>query len=164
MIKSLFSGICLFLLAVPSWSQIKVGYINYDKIWTHAVPFVKAKERMESEFYPRDQKLKEMEKTLIERRKQFDKTAATLSETDRRQKNRELLDAEREFQRSVREFHEDFNQRQNEEITAGMDVIAKVVQQLAESEHYDLILQDAVYVNPSLDLTDRILNLLDKAK
>ena len=161
MAKSLFAGLMLVMFSVPVWSQAKIGYINYDKIWTHAAPFVHAKEKIEREFLPRDKELKQMEQNLIEARKTFDRNAASMAEAERHTKARELVEMDRDFQRKVREYQQDFNERQNEEISAGMDIIAKVVQQLAESEHYDLIVQDVVYVNPTFDLTERILKLLE---
>ena len=36
----------------------------------------------------------------------------------------------------------------------------KVIQQIAEAEKYDLILQEAVYRSPRIDITDKVLKAL----
>ena len=161
-LKLLAPFIFLVLLPASAYSQVKVGYINYDKIWTHAEPFVQAKERIDQEFGKRDKALKQQEQSIVKRKKEFERQAEKMSEAERRKKARELMDAEREFQRAVREFQEDFTQRQNEEIAALMDQVAKAIKAIAEREKYDLILQDAVYINPSLDITELLLDSLKK--
>jgi Skp family chaperone for outer membrane proteins len=59
-----------------------------------------------------------------------------------------LSDQDREFQRKRREFQEDLNARKNEELQQVLEKANKVVKQVAEAEKYDLILQEAVYINP----------------
>jgi outer membrane protein len=71
---------------------------------------------------------------------------------------------DREFQRRRRELQEDLNQRKNEELQALLERAQRVVRQLAEQEKYDVILQDAVYVGPRIDVTDKVLKILDASK
>ena len=71
------------------------------------------------------------------------------------------MDSDREFQRKRREYQEDLNARKNEELQQVLERANKVVKQLAETEKYDLILQEAVYVNPKHDITDKVLKVLN---
>jgi outer membrane protein len=83
-----------------------------------------------------------------------------MSATDRAQKQRDLSQLDSDFQRKQREFREDLNQRRNEELAAVLDRANKVIKQIAETQHYDLIVQEAVYVSPRIDITDQVLKAL----
>ena len=91
----------------------------------------------------------------------FERDAPTMSESQRISKQRDLVDQDREFQRKNREFQEDLANRKNEELSRVLDQANKVVQQVAESEQYDVILQEAVYVNPKHDITDKVIKALN---
>ncbi len=66
----------------------------------------------------------------------------------------------RELQRMQREFREDLNLRRNEEMSAVLQRAQTVIQQIAEAEKFDLILQDAVYISPRIDITDKVIKAL----
>ncbi len=101
-----------------------------------------------------------MAKQLQGMQETLEKNAVTMSETDRRAKERELNDLSREFQRKQREFREDLNLRQNEENAAIIEKANRAIKQLAESEKFDLIVQDVVWASPKLDITDKIIKAL----
>ena len=93
----------------------------------------------------------------------FDKDSPVLSDSDRVRRQREIADSDKDFQRRQREFNEDINQRKNEELAAVVERANKVIRQIAESEKYDIVFQDAVYVNPRIDITDKVLKSLNAA-
>lgn len=105
-----------------------------------------------------------MAKKLQSLQEGLEKNAVTLSESDRRNKEREINDLNRDFQRKQREFREDLNLRQNEEMAAVLERANKAIKAIAESEKYDLILQDAVWANPRLDITDKVIKALSDDK
>ena len=90
----------------------------------------------------------------------LDRNGASLSAADRAQKQRDLAQLDTDFQRKQREFREDLNQRRNEELAAVLDKANKVIKQIAEQQNYDLIVQEAVYVSPRIDITDKVLKAL----
>jgi outer membrane protein len=91
---------------------------------------------------------------------EFSKNGATMAPADRASKQRDLSQLDQDFQRKQREFREDLNQRRNEELAAVLDRANKVIKQIAEQQHYDLIVQEAVYVSPRIDITDQVLKAL----
>ncbi len=139
---------------------LKVGYVNTQRIFRDAPTAVKAAKKIETEFSRRDQDLQKMAKQLQGMQETLEKNAVTLTESDRRTKEKELNELSREFQRKQREFREDLNLRQNEENAAIIEKANKAIKQLAESEKYDLIVQDVVWVSPRLDITDKIIKAL----
>ncbi|MGB8147112.1 MAG: OmpH family outer membrane protein, partial [Azonexus sp.] len=88
----------------------------------------------------------------------------TMSESERRTKEKEFADLSRDFQRRQREFREDLNLRQNEENAAVIEKANKAIKQIAETDKFDLILQDVVWVSPKLDITDRVIKALAEGK
>ena len=90
----------------------------------------------------------------------LEKNAVTLSESDRRNQEREFNDLNRDFQRKQREFREDLSQRQNEEMASIFERVNKIIKQIAEAEKYDIIFQEAAYVNPRIDITDKVIKAL----
>ncbi|MDR1708633.1 MAG: OmpH family outer membrane protein [Candidatus Accumulibacter sp.] len=155
----------MMLLALPAANvaaadSVKIGYVNTQRIFRDAPAAVKAAKKIESEFSRRDQELQNIAKQLQTMQENLEKNAVTMNETDRRAKERELNDLSREFQRKQREFREDLNLRQNEENAAIIDKANKAIRELAESENFDLIVQDVVWANPRLDITDKIIKAL----
>jgi outer membrane protein len=100
-------------------------------------------------------------KTQAER---FEKEAPVMAEADRVKRQRELSETDRELQRRQREFREDLNQRRNEELQVLLERAQRLVRQIAEQEKFDLILQDAVYFSPRVDITEKVLRALNNGK
>ena len=149
------------LLAVGSASaEVKIGFVNSQRILADAPQAAKAKKKIEKEFEKRDQDLQRMAKQLQTLQETMEKNSVTMSETDRRNKEREFGELNREFQRRQREFKEDLNLRQNEEMAAIFDRVNKVIKNIAETEKYDLIIQEGVFASPRIDITERIIKLL----
>ena len=88
----------------------------------------------------------------------------TMSESDRRAREQELARMSLDFQRMQREYREDLNLRRNQELAALFERANRVIKQIAESEKFDLILQEAVYRNPRIDITDKVLKALAEGK
>lgn len=153
----------LFVTGVGA-SELKVGYVNTQRIFRDAPAAQKAAKKLESEFSKRDQDLQRMGKQLQSLQENLEKNAVTMAEGDRRTKEKEFGELSREFQRKQREFREDLNLRQNEENAAVIEKANRAIKQIAESEKYDLVLQDVVWVSPKLDITDRVIKVLIEGK
>jgi outer membrane protein len=166
-IAMLLVAMILTLLPVSFASAaepLKIGYVNIQRIFRDAPAAVKAAKKIEAEFSKRDQDLQQMAKQVQALQETLEKNAVTMSESDRKAKEKDLNEQSREFQRKQREFREDLNLRQNEENAAIIEKANKAINQLAESEKYDLILQDAVYHSPKLDVTEKIVKALSEGK
>lgn len=151
-------------LSSASASELKLGYVNTQRIFRDAPAAVKAAKKIEQEFSKRDQDLQRMAKQLQSMQEGLEKNAVTMADSERRSKEKELNELSREFQRKQREFREDLNLRQNEENAAIIEKANKAIKQIAESEKFDLILQDVVWVSPRLDVTDKVIKALSEGK
>ncbi len=153
-------------LAVPAFANEanKIGYVNTQRVFRDAPAAVKAQKKLDAEFSRRDQDLQVVAKKLQTLQESLEKNGVTISESERRNKERELNDLNRDFQRRQREFREDLNLRQNEEMAAVLEKANKAIKQIAENEKFDLILQDVVWVSPKLDITDKVIKALSDDK
>lgn len=163
LIASLVAGSLAFG-ALAAEAEVRIGFVNGQRVINESPQAAKAKKKLEKEFEKRDQDLQKMAKQLQGMQESLEKHAVTMSEADRRNKEREFNEMNREFQRRQREFREDLNLRQNEEMAAIYERVNKVIKQVAESEKYDLILQEAVVVSNRIDLTDKVIKALQDAK
>lgn len=158
--KFIFAGIALLSFSACVLADSKIGFVNSQKILNDAPQAARAKKKIEKDFEPRDQELQRIAKQLKTMQENIDKNAVTMAEGERRTKEREFGDLNREFQRKQREFREDLSQRQNEEMAAIFERVNKIIKQLAEAEKYDIIFQEAVYANPRIDITDKVIKAL----
>ena len=147
--------------ASASAQELKIGYVNSDRVLRDAVPAKAAQAKLEAEFSKREKDLTDIANRLKAASDKLDKDAPTLSETERVRRQRELVDQDRELQRKRREFQEDLSQRKNEELGAVVERTNKVIKQIFETEKYDLILQEAVFWSPKVDITDKVIKALN---
>ena len=153
------------LLAFSAQAQdFRVGFVNTDRIFREANTAKAAQVKLEQEFSRREKELNDVGNNLKSLSEKFEREAPTLSEAQRTQRQKQLVDQDREFQRKRREFQEDLNARKNEELQQVLERANKVVKQVAEAEKYDVVLQEAVYINPKHDITDKVIKALNAAK
>lgn len=145
-------------------AELKIGFIDADRINRESVPAERATKKLEKEFAPREQELRRIEGQIKSLQGQLEKDGLTMSDSDRRTKETELGRQTREYQRLQREFREDLNLRRNEELAALFERANRVIKQVAESEKYDLIVQEAVYRSPRIDITEKVLKALASEK
>ena len=165
--KTLLQGLSIAALAMPAapaLAQGKIGFVNTERIMRDSAPAPRAQKKIEGEFTKRDQELTRIADQLKRMQEDLEKNAMTMAEGQRRTKERELAELDRDFQRKRREFQEDLNQRRNEELAQVLEQANRAIRALAEQEKYDIIFQDAVYANPRIDLTDRVIKTLGEGK
>ena len=159
----LFAACAAFAHVPAQADDFRVGFVNTDRIFREANTAKAAQAKLEQEFSKREKDLNDMGSALKSASDKFEREAPTLSESQRTQRQKGLIDMDRDFQRKRREFQEDLNARKNEELQQVLERANRVVKQVAEQEHYDVILQEAVYINPKLDITDKVIRALNAA-
>ena len=158
-----FSIAVLALPAAPAVAEGKIGFVNTERIMRESAPAQRAQKKIEGEFMKRDQELTRIAEQLKRMQEDVEKNAVTMTEAQRRVKERELGDMDRDFQRKRREFQEDLNQRKNEELAAVVERANRAMKQIFDSEKYDLIIQEAVFAGPRVDITDKVIKALNAA-
>ena len=152
------------LLALPplvAAQELRIGYVSGERVLRDSAPAKAAQAKLEAEFSKRQKDIEEIAARLKASSEKLEKDAPTLSEAERSRRQRDLVEQDREFQRKRREFQEDLTQRKNEELSAVVDRANKVIKQIFESEKYDLIIQEAVFAGPKIDITDKVVKALN---
>ncbi len=161
---SILAAVMLGVSAPAVFAQSKIGFVDSDRVMREAAPALRATERLEREFARRDQELQRMAADLQALQDELERSGLTMSESDRRNKERAFNDLNRDFQRKQREFREDLNQRRNEELALVLDKANAAVKKIAEDQRFDIILQDAVFASPRIDITDAVIRELAGAR
>ncbi|HTI17680.1 MAG TPA: OmpH family outer membrane protein [Trinickia sp.] len=147
--------------SAPAHAQeARIAAVNSDRILRESAMAQAAQKKLEAEFAKRDKDLRDMAQRLKAMSDALDKNGPSMSPSERADRQRDLSNLDSDFQRKRREFNEDLNQRRNEELAAVLDKANKVIKQFAEQQHYDLIVQEAVYVSPRIDITDQVLKAI----
>ena len=157
------ASLVTFAIGSAQSAELKVGYVQVDKILQEAPQTAESGKKLEREFNPRSQELDRMAKQIKDLESVLDKEGLTISEAERRNKERDVQNIKIEFQRKQRELREDINLRKNEELGALQDRINKAVQSVSEAEGYDLVVYSGVaYASKKIDITDKVLKTLGK--
>ncbi|MGL6109448.1 MAG: OmpH family outer membrane protein [Rubrivivax sp.] len=143
--------------------ELKIGYVNSERVLREAAPAKAAQVRLEAEFSKREKELTEQGARLKAAAEKVEKEGPTLSESERARRQRELVEQDRDLQRRSREFKEDLTQRKNEELAAVVERANRVIKQIFEQEKYDVILQEAIFAGPRVDITEKVIKVLNTA-
>lgn len=156
----ILAALALGLPAGAALAQGKIGVVQIERIVRDSAPALRAQKKLEAEFSKREADLAKVGDQLKRMQDELDKDGVTMSESQRRNKERDFNDLNRDFQRKQREYREDVNQRRNEELSAVIDQANRIIRQIAETEKYDIIFQEAAYANPRIDITDKVIKAL----
>ena len=157
----ILAAVALGLPAGEALAQSKIGVVQIERIVRDSAPAMRAQKKLEAEFSKREADLAKVGDQLKRMQDELDKDGVTMSEAQRRNKERDFNDLNRDFQRKQREYREDVNQRRNEELSAVIDQANRIIRQIAETEKYDIIFQEAAYANPRIDITDKVIKAME---
>jgi len=144
-------------------ADLKVGFVNTERVLRDSAPAKRAQGKLEKEFSARKSELDKLEKQGRDLQATIQKESVTMTDSERRERERQLAAIDRDFQRLSREFREDLNLRRNEELASIQEKATKVVNEIAEKEKYDLIFQEAVFASSKIDITEKVIkSLADK--
>jgi outer membrane protein len=147
--------------ATAQAADYKIGFVNTERLFRDAAPAKRAQQKLEKEFAARDAEIQKLAKQVRDLQALLEKDGITMAEAERRNRERDLANLSRDLTRSQREFREDLNLRRNEEFASVQDRANKVIQQIAEAEKFDLIIQDpVVYASQKIDITEKVIKAL----
>ena len=158
------AAVLMCSIAAGEAAEIKIGFVDVEPIRRESAPAERASKQLEKEFAPRAQELQRREAQLKAAQGNLEKEAMTMSESDRRAREQELARLSVDYQRMQREYREDLNLRRNQELGSLFERADRVIKRIANEEKYDLILQEAVFRSPRIDITDKVLKALAESK
>jgi outer membrane protein len=150
-----------FCLVSAQADEVKIGFVSTDRVLKEAATAKAAQAKLEQEFSKREKDLTDLGASIKATADKFERDAPTMPEAQRVARQKQLVEQDRDFQRKRREFQEDLNARKNEELQQVIARANKAIKEIATAEKYDIIFQDAVYVNPKIDMTDKVIKALN---
>jgi len=158
--RTLIALVLLGWSAVAGAQQLKIGFVNTERVFREAAPAKRAQQVLEREFSARNADLSKLEKEGRDLQTELERENVTMPEATRRDKERRLADISRDFQRKQREVREDLNMRRNEELAKVQERATRIINPIAEQEKFDLILQEAVFAIGGIDITEKVIKAL----
>ena len=159
------AGFAAAMLCTAACAQeFRVGFVSTDRVFREANIAKASQTKLEAEFAKREKEIVDSGNTLKTATEKFERESPTLAESQRSTRQKQLVEQDRDLQRKRREFQEDLNSRKNEELQGVLERANRIVKQVAEAEKYDLVLQEAVYINPKHDITDKVIKALNAVK
>jgi len=158
--KTLFAVVMAGWVFVAGAAEMKIGFVNTERVFREAAPAKRAQQVLEREFSARNAEISKIEKQGRDLQTELERENVTMPESARREKERQLADISRNFQRIQREIREDLNLRRNEELARVQERATRVINQIAEKEKFDLIIQEAVFASGRIDITEKVIRAL----
>ena len=158
--KTILAAVVATLAVVASAAEMKIGFVNTERVFREAAPAKRAQQKLEREFSARNAELGKIEKQGRDLQTELERENVTIPEAARREKERQLADISRTFQRIQREIREDLNLRRNEELASVQERATRVINQIAEQEKFDLVIQEAVFASGRIDITEKVIKAL----
>ncbi|MBD3391696.1 MAG: hypothetical protein GF418_06520 [Chitinivibrionales bacterium] len=158
-----------FILLSIACAELKIGYINSEKIFEEYEGTKQAQEKFNKEVAKWEQEATERQKEMRELREQLEKQSLLLSSERKQEIENQLQQKMVEYQKFLQEKfgQEGEALNKNEQLTKPIvEKINKILEQIAKTENYDFIFDarvgGLVYAKDGYDLTERVLAALNK--
>ncbi len=166
--KIVFVALAALLTSVslPSVAQaaddLRIAVVSMERILRDTKSAAIASERLNEEAKRRQDEVDALTKRFKSRLENFESKAGSLSESERLSERRELAEMERDVTRRSREARDEFNQRRLEEVQLLQNRAGRVIEEIAKKEHFDLVLFEYFYASNRVDITQRVIDELDR--
>jgi len=146
-------------------SDTKIGVLDTQQLLTKAPQAEEAGKRLDKEFQGPKDKLINKQKEFQTKRDKLQRDKDVMSAVERGKKEKELAKMEQDLRRLDEELRADITTRHREEMDDFVKTVREEVEKLAKEEKFDLVLpQEAtLYVAESIDITNKVLERLEKA-
>jgi outer membrane protein len=163
--KKIFLAVFLMMFIGSTYAELKVGFVQINKILKQAPQTAVSNKKLEKEFKAKTDKLKKSIVALETKATNYKKNSITMDDATKRAKERELQLTKIDIQREERELKEDINLRRREEINALQGKINSAIEKFAEKEKFDLIMyQGVAYAGDGIDITKDVVKAMGSAK
>lgn len=163
--------LAVFLMAVSLAGQSRIAFIDSDRLRKEYKDFLEAQRQYDKEVESWQREAEQKRTELEKLQDEYDRQSLLLSEDKRKEMEMRIRDKRKEYEEYLASIFGESGKavRRNAELTKPLlDKINSVLQELATSERIDIILDigsgAVAYGKPELDLTDKLLEKLNKGK
>jgi outer membrane protein len=160
--KILVGAIIAASFAAPAMAEVKIGVIDYGRLFEESPQAKTLKEQLNAEFGPRVQQLVSSEQGLKARSEKFQKDSATMTADQKSKAEKDLRDGLRDLERKKQELQDDSNAKRQEEMNKLQRTLIGEVREYAKAQNFDIVIADGViYHTPTVDITTQVLTALN---
>ncbi len=136
--------------------------VDYARLMQESPQAKAVQAALRNEFSNRQRDLQTAQQALKTKEAQLERDGPTMTAEQRAEAQRQLQSGNRQLSEKVNEYQDDFNARQNEELSKLQKVLVEQVQNYARAQKFDLVLAEGViFTNPSMDITQPVLAALE---
>ena len=158
----------LTLLTLPAMAQVKVGFINSEKIISAYKPAIDAQQKLIKLRDTITQELQSKQQEILNTQEQLKTQSMMLTQGARDQKEQELQAMVVQLQQYEMEKQQELVQKQNEWLKPVYDEITKAIGEIGEAQNYDFIFDiiqgNLLWGKDKHDMTDTLIGKLGKDK
>ena len=159
-IALLVTALCL--PPITASAQIKIGFVNVSRVLEVTPQATEARNRIEDEFASRDRNLLNLHNSIRELEDTMLRDAAIMSASEQQRQGEDIRLRKRNLKRLEEEFREDLNLRRSQELSTLQRKVSDVIQKLAATGSYDMVLIDGVaYVSGKIDISGQVIEYLE---
>ncbi len=160
------SVVFVFSFVSIAEAELKVGVVDLYRVLNESEEGKKAVNELQSMLDSRQKTLEEKQKKIQTLKEEYEKKKAVLSEDARKSKEDEIDRLARELQRTAADYQVELQKKQNEITQSLLKEIRQVINEFAQKEGYNLIIEKAepliIYVTPEVEITDKIINIFNQ--
>ncbi len=148
--------------AHAAYAETKIAVINSVKILAEANISKDAQAKIRQEVTQREKELDKMDDKIKGMIKSFQTGAAKMSDEDKQKRQQEINMAVMELNQKQAQFQNEAEKmRRSQEDTVFQKVDA-IIKTIATQEKYDIVVQDPVYAASSVDISDKVISILNR--
>jgi outer membrane protein len=139
----------------------KIAVVDNQRVIGESPQYRASIQTLEAEFGPRQKQLEAQKKEFDAKVAKFQRDQPTMAESEKTKTERDLREAQLNLERRGKEFQEDVQMRQNEELQRVQKAIFEAVRAYAKEKGFDIVLASGViYNSESVDITSQVLSAL----
>ena len=156
----LVAGALMLVAMCAAGQDTKVGYVNAGRVENEAPQFVRAIEALKKEFAPVEKQILDLQKQISAEQERLEKERAKLSPAEFQSRSMAIGGMMRKSDQMAYAMAEDLDRRKLERSAKLYEEVSVAIKAVAEAGKFDLILQQATYARPGIDITDQVLKEL----
>ncbi|RUO44351.1 molecular chaperone [Aliidiomarina taiwanensis] len=143
---------------------VKIAVVDVRAVFEQLPQSREIAETIEMEFKERAERLREMETSMTEQQERLQRDEAIMSEEEIQQAALQLQQQFQEYQERREALSEQLNRRRNEERNRVLGQIQQVVNDIADSEDFDLVIEagNVAFAKSSLNITNRVIERMTR--
>ena len=150
-------------VAAPAWADMKIGVVQYSRLMQESPQGKAAQDSLRNEFSGKQKELQSQDQSLKNKEESLVRDSATMTPDQRSLAEKQLREGRRDLSLKANEMQDDFNARQNEELSKLQKTLVEEVQAYAQAQKFDLVLagdSSVIFASPVLDITSQVLGAL----